>query len=48
MIVDQVHNPSAMVDEAAERISPYAMNENEYVRRFFRDVEDAREWLANQ
>ena len=41
VIVDQVHNPSTMVDEAAERISPYAMNE--YVRRFFRDVEDARE-----
>jgi hypothetical protein len=35
-----------MVDEVAERSSPYSMNE--YARRFFRDVEDAREWLANQ
>lgn len=46
MVMPESAVPLTMVDEAAERISPYAMNE--YVRRFFRDIEDAREWLANQ
>jgi hypothetical protein len=46
MVMPESAAPLAMVDEAADRISTYAMSE--YVRRFFNDVEDAREWLAHQ
>jgi len=35
-----------MVDKAVERLSPYAISE--CIERFFNDVDDAREWLANQ